>query len=100
MTTPPPEQADVEATDVALTVRKPFEQLDEATRTAIVDWLVEHGIDPALVALDAPVERDELFRGITWREDTPGGRVVRHRFPAVTAPWPAPFPRVAGSSHG
>ncbi len=88
------EHPDLEATDDSITIHRPLGELDDRDRAALTEWLIQHGIDPDHVAVGAAIERDELGMSLVWREDTPAGRVLHHRFPAVDAGerWPAPFP--------
>lgn len=84
----------VEADEVTLVLRRPLAELPPAVRTAISGWLLDHGVDPARVALDQPVRRDEASLSVSWREECEGALVVRHHFPPVDPKdrWPAPFP--------
>ena len=88
------EGPDLETTDESITIHRPLGELCDRDRAALTEWLTQHGIDPAHVAVGAAIERDELGMSLVWREDTPAGRVLHHRFPAVESGqrWPAPFP--------
>jgi hypothetical protein len=85
---------DIEVDEITLTLHCPLDELPHPARAAITRWLTEHGIDPGVVALHTPIERDAVHGGVAWREHRPDGLVVRHRFPALpdVGTWPASFP--------
>jgi len=84
----------VECSGDAMTLHCSVEDLPGHLRGAVASWLIEHDIDPAVVALGLPIERDSMREVLTWRETSDCGVLVRTRLPAVAdgAIWPAPFP--------
>lgn len=77
-----------------MTLHRSVDDLPGHLRGAVTQWLTEHDIDPDIVALDQPIERDSMRGILTWRENSDHGVLVRTRLPAVAddAIWPAPFP--------
>ena len=77
-----------------LTLLTPVTALPERTRDAVTEWLREHDIDPRVLAVGEPIERDSLREMLVWREKAADGLTVRTRLPAVAEghTWPAPFP--------
>ena len=84
----------VECSGDVMTLHRSVEDLPGHLRSAVVQWLTDHDIDPGSVALDHPIERDAMREILTWRETSAHGVLVRTRLPAVAqgAIWPAPFP--------
>lgn len=84
----------VECSGDSMTLHRPVVDLPDHLRSAVVEWLAEHDINPDAVALDQPIERDSMREILTWRENSDHGILVRTRLPAVAhgTIWPAPFP--------
>ena len=84
----------VECSGEAMTLRCTVDRLPGHIQGAVSRWLADHDIDPAVVAIGQPIERDAMREILTWREESDHGVLVRTRLPAVAdgAVWPAPFP--------
>lgn len=81
--------------DRQLLVSVPLDELDPLVRRALLRWLWEHNISPAVLVVDRPIERDDVASVLVWRERLVTGEVVkRWRFAPVaeSGTWPAPFP--------
>ena len=93
----------IEAGENSVILHRPLDELPADTGAALTEWLEQHDVDPRRVALDAPIERDEMTMSVTWREVTPEGVIMRRKYPAVSRldGWPAPFPQdlVAFAEH-
>lgn len=90
------EHGDIEASTTSVVIHRSIDELPEPQRTALVEWLRAHDLDPAIVQPRTALERCESTPSITWRQMTDDGIVAHRHFPPVTgdALWPAPFPPV------
>jgi hypothetical protein len=88
--------------DTDLVLLRPVHELPSSQRDAVGQWLTTHSIDPARVAVGAPVTRHEDTWSVSWREVGEDGLVVHHLYPAVRSGdlWPAPFPPLDGLTRG
>lgn len=97
---------DVRCSSSELRLLRPLDEMAPSTRSAVTRWLWQHDITPSAVAVGLGIERDDAQNLLVWREQQPGGAVVkRWRY----APhdgldlWPTPFPAAlldAGARHG
>ncbi len=90
----------IEVGERFLTLHVPPSRLPAPDASILNGWLEAHGIDPDRLALDVPIERDELSASLKWRERTADGVILHHRLPAVSGDdtWPAPFPDFAAAT--
>ncbi len=85
---------DIRCTDTELELLRPLSDLPMATRTAVADWLLIHGIEPNALVVGTVVERDHFAGALQWKErQSDGSNARRWRYTGEDA-WPAPFPTV------
>jgi hypothetical protein len=73
----------------------PIDELGPRVRPALVRWLREHDIAPAVLAVGPAIERDPVLNVLVWREQRSDGSIVkRWRYAPMgsVGSWPSPFP--------
>ncbi|WP_148616518.1 hypothetical protein [Nocardioides rubriscoriae] len=87
--------ADEQFSDTTLVVTDPIWDLPDDVRTALEQWCHDHHVDPELLLVDRPIERDPHAVSLSWYVETPTGvqrRIVYEAEPRGS--WPEPFPDV------
>lgn len=86
----------IRCTDAELELLTPIDDLPDAVRATLVEWLTAHGIDAKTLPVGTVVELDHVTGTLRWRANENGSQVLRWKYFPPSS-WPTPFPKALRS---